>query len=528
MRQSLALVAPALFASGCSLIYNPNNIDKPPADASDAPMIDASMTADARIDAPPLADANPAVMVVEDAAPTVIYEGQGVDNSPPAILVIKGQHFIAGATVSLSPATGLTIGTPMISMNGDYIMVPVTAAVDASASTTAVPLTITVDEPGATPQMLANKVSLQPLPHLTGSTLTLPLAERYSRVTITGSPSFAGTAGRVVIRSMSSITCAGINAKGAAPTNTTASGAAGPGGCAGGGEAAAGGCSGVIGGGGAGGAGGGGGGGGHGTAGTVGGGGGAGGALGVAHGSALILSYQGTAADGSDRNQGSGGGGGATSFGLSASGGGGGGGGGTVELTAGGDINCGAVDVSGGNGAAGTSTVSTAPAGGGGGGAGGVIVVRTATGSITNTTLTAAGGSPGAGAGGGAAGGQGGAGRIRVDAPGALPTTSPTGVLRRGLSFAAATPQVSTTDNPMITLLGTAGDVFDMYVIDAAGLEHNGEPQNQTIEASGMKTVTVTLLPGYNKLCATLRPGTRNATDPFSLTDKCVEIAYLP
>ena len=244
MRQSLALVAPALFASGCSLIYNPNNIEKPPSDATDAPLIDAEMTADARVDAPPLADANPGAMVVEDASPTVIYEGQGVDNSPPAVLVIRGHHFTPGATVTLSPNTGLTVGTPMIAMNGDYIMVPVTAAVDASTASALVPLTITVDEPGATPQALANKVSLQQLPHLTGGTLTLPLADRYSRVAISANPTINGTAGPVLIRSMSSITCGtgtgAITARGANASGTSG-GNAGPGGCAGGDEAAPGG-----------------------------------------------------------------------------------------------------------------------------------------------------------------------------------------------------------------------------------------------------------------------------------------------
>lgn len=528
MGQQLAKWAPVVFASGCSLIYNPNNIEKPPIDATDAPMIDAEMTADARIDVAPPADANPAALTLDDVTPSVIYEGQGVDNSPPATLVIKGHHFIPGATVSISPNTGLTLGTPMVSANGDYIMVPVTIDVDGSQSTTPVPLTISIDENGATTQMLTDKLTLQPLPTLTGSTLALPLAVRYARVAITGAPTFTGT-GPVLIRSMSSITCAGISAKGAAPATVAAAGAAGPGGCAGGAEASAGGCPGVVGGGGAGGGGAGGGGGGYGTDGAVGGGGGAGGAIGVKHGSELIISYTGTTADGADRNQSGGGGGGAAANStLGSKGGGGGGGGGTVELTAGGDINCGAVNVSGGNGANATSTLSTAPSGGGGGGAGGVIVVRTEAGTITNTTLTAAGGSPGDGAGGGATGGQGGAGRIRVDAPGTLPTTAPTGVLHRGLAFAASTMRVSTTDNPMVTLIGTSGDVFDMYVVDSAGVEHFGEPQNQTIEASGMKSLIVTLLPGYNRLCATLKPGVRNKDDRFSLADTCVEIAYLP
>jgi hypothetical protein len=528
MRQCLALLVAGVLGTGCSLIYNPNNIEKPPTDATDAPSIDASMI-DARIDAPPLADANPAALTVEAIAPTVIYEGQGVDNSPPALIVIKGHHFIQGATVSISPATGLNVGSPVISANGDYIAVPVTAAISATDSGT-VALTVSVDEAGAPAPVTMTGVSVTYLPQLTGNTLALPLAERYSQVAITASPSFSGS-GRVIIRSMSSITCGtgtgGISAKGGTPATTAGAGPAGPGGCAGGGQGAAGGCSGVIGGGGAGGAGAGGGGGGFGTAGFVGGGGGAGGAIGPAHGTATVVSYDGGAADGSDRNQASGGGGGATSFSTTATGGGGGGGGGSVELTAGGDILCGTIDVSGGVGHDATSTLSTSSAGGGGGGAGGLIVMRTDTGTISSATLVAAGGAPGAGAGGGAAGGQGGVGRVRVDAPGTLPTISTTGTLHRGLAFAATTPTTSMVDNPMVTLLGTSNDVFDMYVVDAAGVEHFGEPQNQAIE-SGMKVVQVTLLAGYNRLCATLRPGTRNKDDRFNLADRCIEIAYLP
>src|SRR6478672_1732722 len=101
MGQPLAKWAPVFLASGCSLIYNPNNIEKPPADANTV-MIDAPMTADARIDMAPISDANPAALTVEDAFPSTIYEGQGVDNSAPATLVIKGHHFIPGATVSIS------------------------------------------------------------------------------------------------------------------------------------------------------------------------------------------------------------------------------------------------------------------------------------------------------------------------------------------------------------------------------------------------------------------------------------------
>src|SRR5512142_263991 len=126
MRQHLAKLTPVLLG-GCSLIYNPNNIEKPPADASDANTIDVMQMIDARIDAPALADANPAALTVLDASPSVIFEGQGVDNSAQVMLVISGHHFIPGATVQVSPATDLTVGAPTVSTNGDFIAVPITA-----------------------------------------------------------------------------------------------------------------------------------------------------------------------------------------------------------------------------------------------------------------------------------------------------------------------------------------------------------------------------------------------------------------
>jgi hypothetical protein len=528
MGHYLAKLTP-VFLSGCSLLYNPNNIKPPPVDASDAQDIDAEMMADASIDAPPIIDVDPTMLAVSDAWPAVIYEGQGVDNSAQAMLVIKGAHFAADATVSVSPMTDLTLGTPTISAHHDYIAVPITFAISAT-DTGAVPITITVNETGASaPVTLAGKVSVQYLKKLTNPALTLPLEERYSQVALTGAPTFTGDlTSPVIIRSVSSITCASngtgaFNAKGGSTTNTNGA-AGGPGGCGGGDEGAAGGCANpLVGGGGSTSGGNGGGGGGYGSMGQNG-----GSTGGVAHGSALILSYAGTDATGTDRNQASGGGGGtADGILLPSGGGGGGGGGGAVELTAGGDIKCGAIDVTGGTGANAAGTL-TGGGGGGGGGAGGVIVLRTDRGTITGAAMTANGGGGGNKSGSGSNGGAGGIGRMRVNAPGNLPAATPSGALHRGLSFASSTMPIYTTPSPSVTLLGAAGDVFDMYVVDGAGVAHEGEPKNVTMDGSGMMALQVTLLAGYNRLCATIRPGTRNLTDRYSLTDTCIELTYLP
>jgi hypothetical protein len=529
MRHHLAKLTPVVLG-GCSLLYNPNNIAKPPVDASDAQMVDAELMADAAIDAPPIIDVDPTMLAVTDAWPGVIYEGQGVDNSAQAMLVIKGQHFAADAMVTVTPMTDLTLGTPTVSAHHDYIAVPITFAISAT-DTGLVPLTITVNETGATAKDLPNKVSVQYLKKLTNPTLTLPLETRYSQVALTGTPTFAGDLTQpVIIHSVSSITCASngtamFNAKGATATDTGGA-AAGPGGCSGGDEGAAGGCpSPAVGGGGSTSGGNGGGGGGFGTAGQSGGGNNGG----VAHGSPLVISYAGVTADGSDRNQASGGGGGtADGLILVSGGGGGGGGGGTVEMTAGGDIKCGSIDVTGGKGADGASTL-TGGRGGGGGGAGGLVVLRTDRGSITGAAMTVNGGLGGTKAGTGSNGGAGGVGRMRVDTAGTtVPSATPAQSLHRGLSFASSTMPIYTTPSPTVTLLGTPGDVFDMYVVDGAGAPHEGEPKSQTVDGTGMISLQVTLLAGYNRLCATLRPGTRNLTDRYSLADTCIELTYLP
>jgi hypothetical protein len=86
---------------------------------------------------------------------------------------------------------------------------------------------------------------------------------------------------------------------------------------------------------------------------------------------------------------------------------------------------------------------------------------------------------------------------------------------------------IYTSASPMVTLLGTPGDLFDMYVVDGAGVAHEGEPKNQTMDPSGMMALQVTLLPGYNRLCATLKPGARSLTDRYNLADTCIELTLL-
>ena len=511
MRQHLAMLVVGLLG-GCSWIYNPDNLKD--GKLADTPTIDAM--ADASI----LRDADPSMLVITNVFPKTIYEGQGIGGSAPVTLLLAGHNIVDGFTVDIEPATNITMGTPVRSMSGDYISVPVTIAINASSA--AVPLTVTVMEPSGgsmSMSVLAGMLTLQNLPPLDvvgNSALVLATiaTATYSDINISGNVTFTGPSQRAVLTSMSSITIGGtITATGgAASAGSGNQGAAGPGGCAGGDVGVVGGCSGVDGGGGP-------------ASGTDGGGGGGfsapgvagtGGASGLMHGNGVIASYDGT--DQHDVNQSSGGGGGGN--GALSNAGAGGGGGGTVELAAGGNISTGSIDVSGG--AGGNATGIATSAGGGGGGSGGVIVLRTDAGTITSGTLMALEGSGGTKQGSGGAGGAGSRGRIRCDAQGPIPTTNMP-LPHRGPSFAAGTPTVVTTFDPMITMVGTDGDIVDLYVIDGAGVDHFGEPTALTF-SNGMLTFTASLLDGYNKLCATVRPGVRGTHE----ADKCIEIDYLP
>lgn len=513
MRQWVALLIAPVFVGSCSLLYNPSNLGKGNPDASDGPRIDAPMTADAAIDVPPLADANPGLLSIDAIYPTAIYEGQGTFGSRPALVVVHGHHIVAdGLSVAVSGASTVAVTSFTRSNDGDYIAVQLTADIDGSNAKTDTPLMITVNQNGAPAPVSLGGLTLKSLPSLTGNNVALnldTLEPLYAQINLTGTNTFSGDlTKRLILRATSSITVGTINANGGNASGGTA-GTAGPaGGCVGGEVAGMGGC---VGGGGGAGIGGGGGGAGFGAAGGVGQGGAAGGTAGMMEGDPAIAVYA--------NNVGGGGGGGAiATLGLLANPGAGGGGGGSVELTAGGNVTVGTVNVNGGKGGNGASV--TTGAGGGGGGSGGLIMVRTDFGSITATSLTATGGAKGTGSSSGD-GGAGAVGRIRWDAPTGAPAGMP--APHRGPSFAATTPSTTAEQKPSITMAGSDGDIFDVYVIADDNMVHTGEPMMQTF-AGGAASFMPTLLPGYNKLCVTIRPGMRLTSE----ADKCVEIAYLP
>lgn len=514
MRQWVALLIAPAFVGACSLLYNPSNLGKANPDAN-GPRIDALMTADAAIDAPPLADANPSMLSLDAVYPTAIYEGQGKLGSRPALVVVHGHHIVAdGLSVSISGSATVTAGNVTRSNDGDYIAIELTADVDGSDAKTDTPLMITVNQNGAPAPVSLGGLTLKSLPSLTGNNVALDLTNLeplYAQINLTGTNTFTGDlTKRLILRATSSITVGTINANGGNASGSSAGAAAPAGGCAGGGAGSMGAC---AGGGGGAGLGGGGGGGGFAVDGSVGQGGGAGGAAGPKQGDPAIAIYA--------NNIGGGGGGGQkTDLTLIVTVGAGGGAGGSIELTAGGNVTATALNAKGGNGGNGAA-VALGGGGGGGGGSGGLIMVRSDFGAITATALAATAGAKGTGGGGAAEGGAGAVGRIRWDAP----TGSPSGMPapHRGPSFAATTPTTTTEQKPTIMMTGTDGDIFDVYVIADDNMVHTGEPMMQTF-AGGTASFMPTLLPGYNKLCVTIRPGMRLTSE----ADKCMDIAYLP
>lgn len=520
MGQRLILVV-AMLTSGCSFLFNPDNIKQPPADAKaidakvflDAPPIDTA------VDSPPPADADPTMLAADAVYPADLYEGQGDGNSRPALVVIHGKNFSQqGLTVTLAQTTHATIvGTPQVSPDGTYIAVQVKVPNDKTfASTDQDSPMISISETGASAPVMIAGPKVHGLPEIDAtSNQTLDLATidgtKYSYINVQGNVTFTGDATKIAtLHVVSSITVTGtISANGSG-------GAAGPGGCAGGAVDGTGGCAGVPGGG-------------TGGAGTVAGGGGGfngsgapgggnGNSGGPAHGDPTLASLGSMAG-----NQSSGGGGGTQVAG--------GGGGGTVELVAGGDLNIGGVDVSGGAGAQGTSgaLLGGSGGGGGGGGSGGVVLLRTDAGMLKVTMLKVTGGAGGMGGAAGAilgatpgsTGGDGASGRIRCDAPGDV--TACTAAAHRGVSFSSSISTFQTQAGIEISLSGTTGDVVDFYDQAADGV-HEGEPKMQTVANNALANLHVSLVAGYNKLCATLHSGTRGTLE----ADTCIELAYLP
>jgi hypothetical protein len=489
-------LAGCVLVGGCSLIYNTGNIPHPQPDA----MIDAPLVATA--------------LSVKDVSPLRIDEGQGDGGSRPAVLVLHGENFVPGAQVVISSPASISVMQATPSHDGTLLAVPVTAHVDPAGENTMITLSVQVTQPDGMGGTVTQPLTGMPPTLYAHDELTTGAptpGQLYSKVELSGSITLpAGTASPYVLRAVSSVTVGAITANGGDASTTsggmggagaTAGGAqAQDGGGAGGGKKGSDGSSGLLGG-----LGGDGGGGGFATAGVAGGDNG-GGAAGVMNGDDGISSYM--------ANTPSGGGGGGHFAGLAGmpgNGGGGGGGGGIVELTAGGDLTCGAINNTGGTGAPGGSGNG---GGGGGGGAGGVIVLR-AGGVLTSGTLTATGGTGGAASGGGAGtGGAGSVGRIRWDNAGATSVTaSPAAV--RGPAFVSTSV---ITRSQIVSLVGGPGKTLTPYIngTAAADIALDG--------STGSADVMLPLVAGYNEVCVVVAGGTLK----HDASSECIGLAYLP
>src|SRR6185503_10578740 len=215
MRQHLGFAIASTALAGCSLIYNPNNLPGPPSEAGiDAPP-------DAPPDAEIILDADPTKLELVEIAPSTIDEGQGDGGSRPALVVIGGHQIVDNnLSVEIKADSGtalLTLGTPIVAKNGNWIAIAVTAHVDpalAAGATRALTVTVTQTVPpesggGTKTAALSGKLSLLGYGELdalgklpmTGNKINSPmLASKYSKVDLSAVavPKFGGT-GRAIV-----------------------------------------------------------------------------------------------------------------------------------------------------------------------------------------------------------------------------------------------------------------------------------------------------------------------------------------
>jgi hypothetical protein len=491
------LLAFALGATGCSLIYDAD-------DLTSTPPIDAGF--DAPVDAT-VGDANVEGLRLTGVTPAMVDEGAGTGGSRPALVVIEGSDIEARlATVTVAfdgtqPETPPTVVEAVVEPEMGRIVValtiPVLPAVG-QGQTATVNLTVTqATTSRSIPLTVTGLDELEPATAVP-SFDTEDLAAVYSRVRLTQDVTFTGSA-PAFIRSVSDIDI-GANVSVNASGNT-----AGPGGCNGGAGGNPGGCgngggqpgSGLIAAGG--------GGGGFGTegengrAGTA----GAQGEGGEVVGDTMLSSlFPGGTAEG---NRGNGGGGGGDLLG-GESGGAGGGGGGTLALSAQGSIRVtasGKVSARGGVGGA-----------GGGGGSGGAVLVRAIGVVEAGNDWINAGGGAGSGS-----GGDGGDGRVRIDAPsGDVDGMATDAVAARGPAWAPGLVVISRDEQQSLGVKGAAGAQH--------GVQLNGQAlPGVSLDGGGAGTVNVSLRRGLNAVCLVARSNVQVLTDE-NLT--CVTIAYVP
>jgi hypothetical protein len=487
----------ALGATGCSLIYDADDLSpRPPIDAGPDAPIDALVN-----------DANVTALRLTAIDPEAIDEGSGAGGSRPAIVVIEGSDIEASlATASVAfegaaPDTPPTVVEAVVEPTMGRIVVALTVPVlPALRQGQTATLNVTVTQAGTSATIPLTVTGLDELEpgKAVPSFDTDDLEDRYSRVRLGQNVTFTGDK-PAFIRSVTDIdieAAVRVNASGQTP---------GPGGCPGGSSSSDAGCGNGRGRPGGGAVSAGGGGGGFGTEGEAGRSGVAGseGPGGDAVGDAMLsqLVYDGS----SEGNRGSGGGAGGGLL-TGGSGGPGGGGGGTIALSAGGSIRVsasGAVSASGGNGSV-----------GGGGGSGGAVLVRAVGALDARDEWINTGGGAGSGS-----GGDGGDGRVRIDAPaGDVGDMAVEAVAARGPAWG---PDQKVITRDAMQALAVKGGPGAQH-----GVELNGEAAGTVLlDGNGAATVRRRLEAGRNVVCLVANPGAQVIRDE---NRSCLTIGYVP
>lgn len=475
--------------AGCSLIYNPNNLPPAPGDAEREP------------DAELILDADPSQLELERVAPNLVFEGTGTGGSRSALITVHGKQIVSGAKVSFAVHGGGAVtmiavddAHTEVAADGRMVAAPITIAVDPSLGDgQSVQIDVTVTQPTGSGDVARTLTELaqpagaavlvvQGLDELNAvdRALTTAAAHEFSQVSITGALTALDTTNPLIIRARGSITITGSAKVNAAGTTKGAGGNAGGtgGGILGNGTAGSGPGAGQPNSGG----------GGFATA-------GGGGVLGgTSSGDAQITTL-------GLPNRSSGGAGAAG--GAISSGGDGGAGGGSIEISAGGTISLAVVEAKGGTGQPGAND--------GGGGSGGVVLVRSGV-SVAATAVNVNGGT-GLNAGS--------IGRIRIDAPGSVATTTPTAY--RGPMFASATELITRQDDLVVTVVGQADRPIKYKIFNEDRTLVKG-PFDQSIASGGSNSFTLEepLFRGLNTLCLQVENG-----DIANETRNCIDIVYL-
>ncbi len=463
---------------GCSKLYDPERL---PA------------SADAKPDAPP--DIFPCDLTIEDVSPAIIVEGAGTGGSRQALIVISGSNIVMdNTTVTITVGAG-SARAPMVMVDnaklevgslGQHLAVPITLPVDPAlpesptARVEMIPLDLAVTQAcaGGEPvtRPLAGKLVLKTLPELKDANVAPLLGEtrEYSQIdvaTATLAP-MGGQTSAIILRSTSSARIVNnISVDAAGRNGGPAGGTGGTGGMGLGGV---------------------------GTPGT-------GPTPGLTSGApgGFDNSDPGLNTLGNP-NRGSGGAGGDGA--VVGNGGNGGGGGGSIEISAGGDLEVGAIHA---RGAAGVTSGAGAD---GGGGSGGVILLR-AGGTLTAGDIDVR--SLGTGA----------PGRARYDAGGIATVTldpdNPADHLR-GPMFTQL-PFAFREARPSFMVAGKPLSAFKYFFLKPGG--GVSSVSSALFDGTGAARVTPSdeLEPGASQLCLITESGT-----PSSQTRNCADIAYLP